>query len=160
MRKMYYASIALYISAAITILLSSGGKVVIGEVIVFGMSLQANRTWAELLGILLWAFMPEIIVLAVQCICRKQKKSYGMFLVNTFMWLFREVVSPAFIFAVGGMLLIGIPGIVGGNLWGKGLLWLAAVHMVGYVVYNMVSGLRKEMKEIRLLIQEEECLYE
>ncbi len=159
MRKVYCMSIALYISAAITILLS-GGNAVIGEVTVFGKSLQANQTWAELLGILPWALVPESIVLVVQYICRNQKKSYGMFLINTFLWLLREMVSPAFMFVMGAMLFIGIPGITGGNQWGKGLLWLMAVHMVGYVVYNMVSGLRREMREIRLLIQEEECLYE
>lgn len=159
MRKMYYASLALYMCAAIIILVS-GGNTMIGEVEVFGESLQANRTWIELLEVLSWAFVPESLAMAGQFICRNRKKSYGMFWVNTILWLLHEMVSPALMLALGGMLLVGIPGIEDGNPWGKGLLWLVAVHMVVYVVYTLISGLRKEMREIRLLMQEEECLYE
>ena len=159
MRKMYYASLVLYMCAAI-IILASGGKTVIGEAEVFGESLQANRTWIELLGVLSWAFVPESLAMAGQFICRNRKKSYGMFWVNTILRLLHEMVSPALMLAMGGMLFVGIPGIKDGNPWGKGLLWLSAVHMVGYAVYTLISGFRKELREIRLLIQEEEDMYE
>lgn len=154
MRKMYYASLALYMCAAIIILVS-GGNAMIGEVEVFGESLQTNRTWKELLEVLSWAFVPEILVVAGQFICRNRKKSYGMFWVNILLRLLHEMLSPVLMLAMGGMIFVGIPGIKDGNLWGKGLLWLSAVHMVVYVVCTLISGLRKEMREMRLLIQEE-----
>ena len=159
MRKMYYASVAFYMCAAIIILVSSGNAM-IGEVEVFGESLQTNRTWIELLEVLSWAFVPEILAMAGQFICRNRKKSYGMFWVNILLRLLHEMLSPVLMLAMGGMLFVGIPGIENGNPWGKGLLWLSAVHMVVYVVCTLISGVVKEMREIRLLIQEEECLYE
>lgn len=132
----------------------------IGEVEVFGESLQANWTWIELLEVLSWAFVPEILAAAGQFICRNQKKSYGMFWVNILLGLLHEMLSPVLMLAMGGMMFVGILGIENGNTWGKGLLWLSAVHMVVYVVCTLISGVVKEMREMRLLIQEEECLYE
>ena len=159
MRKMYYASLALYMCAAITILVS-GGNAMIGEAEVFGESLQAKRTWIELLKVLSWAFVPEILAMAGQFICKNRKKSYGMFWVNILLRLLHEMLSPALMLAMGGIMFVGIPGIKSGNPWGKGLLWLSAVHMVVYVVCTLISGIRKELREIRLLIQEEEDIYE
>lgn len=132
----------------------------IGEVEVFGESLQANRTWIELLEVLSWAFVPEILAVAGQFICRNRKKSYGMFWVNILLRLLHEMLSPVLMLAMGGMMFVGIPGIKDGNPWGKGLLWLSVVHMVVYVVCTLISGVVKEMREMRLFIQEEECLYE
>lgn len=159
MRKMYYASLALYMCAAIIILVS-GGNTMIGEVEVFGESLQTNRTWIELLEVLAWAFVPEILAMAGRFICRTRKKSYGMFGINILLRLLHEMLSPVLMLAMGGMMFVVIPGIKDGNLWGKGLLWVSAVHMVVYVVCTLISGIVKEMREIHLLIQEEECLYE
>ena len=85
MRKMYYASVAFYMCAAIILLVSSGNAM-IGEVEVFGESLQTNRTWIELLEVLSWAFVPEILAMAGQFICRNRKKSYGMFWVNILLY--------------------------------------------------------------------------
>ena len=61
-------------------------------------------------------------MLVGQFVCRNRKKSYGMFGVNILLRLLREMVSPALMLSMGGMLLVGIPGIKDGNPWGKGLL--------------------------------------